>query len=1376
MPTYEQQIQAINPLTFDAIRRVCYDRLPEEYRNCPWTYPGLDHGRALLQNDGQACAYIVAYGQAHRDKVYKAFEHFPFYTLQQGYEIVDWACGQGLASVCFLDYIRKAGRIPVPRKITLIEPSEFTLGRAETNVRQAYSSYRTQVELKKAFLPSDSEMDGDVVERLDIASPVCIHLFSNILDIESVDLRGLAHVLGDSVGLHFMMCMGPTINASRFDAFSRYFNLPENAVFQDIYENEFGYYPNGKAYTARIKCFRLEVIHGRPILIPYSFFPPKQFFAAYRLDSQQSEFEEGLSAFEVLAPFDIGASVHDDIDPILAVLSNMISRGLPTKASPFIEKTFAKVFGISEERNPLGAIVFEKKSKASSLPYGFDLIPVSIARIEKVVVEAMLTGQLDQNAEKWDVLVKENDYPCAAMAFKDLEQMYNHLTALTASYSSRRFPDVSLTIISSYPDSPLHRAATVLSAPSPSVMEKDYDLVIDYSITDFCDARHVEFSEFKAKNKCYFNVRSSEKIYDERIVYTSDRIKYLPLTTRDDRGVYLPNEKEVSHLRFFLQLLFRKQSFRDGQLPILNRAVQLDSVIGLLPTGGGKSLTYQLAALLQPGISIVIDPLTSLMKDQFDGLVKNGIDNCTFINSTLEKDEMLSREAKMSESKVQILFVSPERLCIFRFRQKLKAMAEGHIYFAYGVIDEVHCVSEWGHDFRFSYLHLGRNLYNYVLPKQGDNEEEHISLFGLTATASFDVLADVERELSGDSAFPLDSDATVRFENTNRLELQYRVVPVQVYGARNKWDVFAAKNNEAPRILADAQSMLQDLEKPASVRRIKERFIERENIVDIPLQEQIRGTDLSVEVPHDWYSNHGAAAIVFCPHRRGSIGVNDTDNNPGIVSSIKSGLGCRRISGYVGGDELTAQDEFLNGETDIMVATKAFGMGIDKPDVRFTLNVNHSGSLEAFVQEAGRAGRDRKMALSIILYSEQLGADREVHQFFYDNNFKGADFEKHVMYFLMEFQSTTVLLPGTAASSLNVSGFMTQLMAASEGQVIVSTISYQTPSPDSVALNQRLINAGLTPLQKEEDYQAALEKAIYRMCCIGVIDDFTRDYSSRTFRIVTKKKASDGYFAGLKRFLMRYYTEERADLEMQRAYTFRGQNEVQKCLGYLTEFVYQKIATKRKQATDDMERFCNDAIHNSNNWLEVNEDLKDFIFFYFNSKYAREGYTVDINGITTPYSLTDDTQRGAVSSYEILFKYMRVIDDDLVNEGTPKDNVMHLQGAVRLIRRALTEPNPTLDFLNVFCIKFLKNKTDNALTELRRSYIEGYCEFSKRTPSRKVFFAKLQEFKESLIKKKVITKRDLKQFEEWDLFSEVKLQNDWLTEFRNRFVKDETDN
>ena len=802
----------------------------------------------------------------------------------------------------------------------------------------------------------------------------------------------------------------------------------------------------------------------------------------------------------------------------------------------------------------------------------------------------------------------------------------------------------------------------------------------------------------------------------------------------------------------------------------------MESVIGLLPTGGGKSLTYQLAALLQPGVSIVIDPLTSLMKDQYDGMIKNGIDCCTFINSTVGRELMNEREAKMTESKVQVVFVSPERLCIYRFRQKLKAMAEGHIYFAYGVIDEVHCVSEWGHDFRFSYLHLGRNLYNYVLPKQSEEGADHISLFGLTATASFDVLADVERELSGDTAFPLDTDATVRFENTNRLELQYRVVPIQASNVNTKWDAFEAKNTSVPWVLLQAQSMLKELETPSSIRRIKERFIERENIVDPLLQERINSTDLSVDVPDNWYMNNGASAIVFCPHRRGRVGVYDRDDrNPGVVTSIKQGFGCNRVSGYVGGDELTAQDEFLRGDTHIMVATKAFGMGIDKPDVRFTMNVNHSGSLEAFVQEAGRAGRDRKMALSLILYSEQLGADREIHKFFYDNNFKGVDFEKHVMFYLMEYQATKVVIEGTNDVSQNVAGFMPTLMEAKEGEVVVSIISYQGQSADFKKLNARLSKYKLKKIETSEDYQALLEKAIYRMCCIGIVDDFTRDYAERTFRIVAKRKPDGAYYQGLKRFLLRYYTEERAELEMQRAYSFRGQNETQKCLGYLIDFVYQKIATKRKQATDDMERFCNDAVHNNNNWLEVNEELKDFIYFYFNSKYAREGYTVEINGETVPYSLTDDTQRGLFSSYDILFKYMKVIDDELVNEGTPKDNVMHLQGAVRLIRRALTEPNPALALLNVFCIKYLKSSTTNALAELKRSYIEGYSEFRNRTESIDDFQDKMKQFKGMLLAKNIVTNDDIQQFELWELLYEFSLQAtqhaNWIDEFFNNWLE-----
>lgn len=287
------------------------------------------------------------------------------------------------------------------------------------------------------------------------------------------------------------------------------------------------------------------------------------------------------------------------------------------------------------------------------------------------------------------------------------------------------------------------------------------------------------------------------------------------------------------------------------------------SVIGLLPTGSGKSLTYQIAALLQPGITIVIDPLISLMKDQYDGLRKASIDSCTFINSTVS--DKSKREELMERSLVQFVFLSPERLCIRGFRSRLHNMQDLHVYFSYGVIDEVHCVSEWGHDFRFTYLHLGRNLYNYVLPKQSAIRPDRIALFGLTATASFDVLADVERELSGNGAFPLDSDAIVRYENTNRLELQYHIIEIDGTSCWSKWDVYRKKNDTLPAIIEESYHKLLELQSPENIARIKQRFIERESITNENILREIKNAELCVDISEDWYRKqpNNAAAIVF---------------------------------------------------------------------------------------------------------------------------------------------------------------------------------------------------------------------------------------------------------------------------------------------------------------------------------------------------------------------------------------------------------------------------------------------------------------------------------------------------------------------------------
>lgn len=1394
------EIIQIQPLTIDAIIKKAQNLVPLHLQACPWSI--LDHGRKLLSTEDELNCYLAAYGETHEKKVFKAIEDLPYHEFEDAIEVFDWGCGQGLASLCLIEKIREQKKQHLLCNITLIEPSQVALNRARSYLSQALIDCECEIKLIQKLLPSNKP-SSETINDLIVRQPIAIHLFSNILDIATIDLKQLSILLASTGYRHYVICVGPAnCRENRVNTFCRYFNLNINSFFSDYRNTEF-IRINNHTFGCIAKGFKFILEEGKPVLIPYSFYAPKQLFAAYELD-ELCEIREKynflrndlLNAFEVLAPFDVGASIYDDIHPVLAVLSNIISRGLPTKASPILESRICDCLHHVLEKNTLGSIkyILRPEYVFSESDYEIMLyVPIEVARLEKVVIEAMITGRLPMDKDCWNVVVKELDVPCAALAFEELRNLFDHLVCMSEEYRNLKFPETSLVIINSqYPESSLHLGNKVKQVIDADCREIEYDLVVDISVKEICKPQNVGFSEFKAKNDCYFNVRSSVSIYSDRNVYTTNRILYKPFTIRNNIGAYDVIEDNTAHLRYFLQLLFRKQDFRDGQLPILTRAMQLRSVIGLLPTGGGKSLTYQLAAMLQPGISVIVDPLTSLMKDQYDGLLHNGIDSCTFINSQISANERYIREMKMKNSQVLMFFLSPERLSIFSFRQSLNAMADAHVYFTYAIIDEVHCVSEWGHDFRFSYLHLGRNLYNYVLPKQSDNESlNHITLFGLTATASFDVLADVERELSGDSIFPLDSDAIVRYENTNRLELQYRVIPVKIESAKNKWDIYKKKNDVIPNVIQELYSSLQELQSESVIKNIKERFISREEIKDNHRIGQIWETDLCVKMLETWYNigSNTSSMIVFCPHRSGNLGVYDSDLRQGVASTIKDSLNVP-VSRFIGGDQLDAQDEFLRGSTNIMVATKAFGMGIDKPNVRFTINMNHSGSLEAFVQEAGRAGRDRKMALATILYSnksfyeqdpntrlmEMIPVDYGVHKFFYDGSFMGAEFEKMVMYYLMDFQSVFVEREEKEKHRpLSVCGFLARFDEANVGEEVASVISYAYPSEDSMHLDRMLRNKNLPPIgssSKDEDnaqrYYAAISKAIYRMCCIGVIDDFTQDYAQKKLCVIARKKDDGEYYKCLKRFLTRYYTDERAELEVQRAKDFKGQNEIQKCLGFLTEFVYSKIATKRKRAIQDMEQFCNEAICSNKTWLDTNEDLKDFIYYYFNSKYAREGYLIKDES----FSLTDDTDRGKESSFEILFKYMRVIDDDLLEAGaTPKDNIKHLQGAVRLIRRALTESNPALCLLNVYCLLFLGVDNNlNLKTELKESYVEGYREFYNRTKDKKYFYYRMSEFKKSLLDRHLLNDSGIQEIKGWDIDIEASYHLTWFVDFVNRFI------
>ena len=1467
MQSYIEQVSNLTNPTFQGLRRIANRQLShfsEDERKK--LKNSLIRGTAILDSHEQMCQYLYSYGNMHQAKLLDAFKNLPNTFINQPFEIIDWGCGQAMGTVNLFDYMNELGCAKNLKKVTLIEPSKAALERGVLHT--------------EAYIPEGVPIDSindffENIESQQIKSttglPV-IHIFSNILDVAQIDLKHLAKLIDSSIlNDNYIVSVGPLYaNSKRLDAFYNYFDVPlifdtENSQF------DYGGY-NPCSYKAKI--YKLTY-NKEGNLIPIEFYPSVQFHAAYQLDCVKDQLEafkienfdairQKMTVFETSTPFDIGASVYDDIHPILAVLNNIITRGLPTKGSPFIENTFQEAFGFSNKVITYGAISYDKKKSfdyesvllwynsiiSDRIKVDYENVsldelqlvysPIAIARVQKTVLEALMTDELDFKSKNWKILVDEKDVPAAAIAFRDLAQMFNNLSKLSTDYEDLVFPNFELDIISNktFVNSKLHLDNNVFEKANPIHKETTYDLVIDISIFQTPNIEKESFSTFKCKNNSYFNIRSTDSVQSERVIYTTDNIKYKNIVTTDEQGNFTEIPEAKTTLEYFVQLLFRKEGFRPGQLPILNRALQNKSVIGLLPTGGGKSLTYQLAAMLQPGVTLIVDPLRSLMKDQYDGLINIGIDTCAFINSTLSKEDKVVAERKMEESKLLFVFLSPERLSIYKFREKLKNMHNLNVYFSYGVIDEVHCVSEWGHDFRFSYLHLGRNLYNYVRAKEGV-----ISLFGLTATASFDVLADVERELSGNGAFPLDSETIVRYENSNRLELQYKIEKVNIefdedpnfdkkklldaslpvaVKISNKWGFFDAKNHFLKNYVKQIPEHLNDVLQKDSIENIKKSFEERQGN-KISLE-----NDLYTVIADDYFAvkeEYKQAGIIFCPHKQGT-GISVDENRKSLTDFIPD------LGTFSGGDDnnngstsMNNLELFRDNKQPLMVATKAFGMGIDKPNVRFTVNLNYSSSLESFVQEAGRAGRDKAMALSVILLSdyklarlspkyniiafpvgvirgkwfrpedldtiisfydlevskqdidyltpqndlvrlfckegtnpkyfafnqckdtackmfnncnlksvptegenwvykkdlEQLlkdndikidkkyieyhNADYETVMYFYNNSFKGEIIEKKAMLSILNINKTDVFYTDNTEVNTDkistVNGFLTTLLNSKENQEIVSFVKYIQPD----------IRNGI------EGTDTDIAKAIYRMSCIDLIEDFTQDYANNRYRIVSRRKSDGSYYEGLKSFLKRYYSADRAEQEIKKVYQIKVKSEIIlekeifQCLSFLTTFVYDKVSVKRKRAIDDMRTFCITGANDSKDWKETNEELKDFIFYYFNSKYAKRDYVAD-NG--EDYSLTNDTNDGKDSADWILFKYLKIINDD-VEGGTPIDNVKHLQGAVRLLRRSLTDENPTLSLLSSFCIFFLgTNNNVNLELEVLRSYEEGMIGFSER--------------------------------------------------------------
>lgn len=1344
-------------------------------------YKRTGHGVRIYETEEELNAYLVAYGEMHLAKLNALLNKINqinpsvFAKFSRGVTIVDWGCGQGLATLAFLDWVERHPTIRVPIKaIRLLEISDVARERAFKVISRRLGTGTTNV-VKQLPWRHNSTLS---LSYFDIPEGVpVLHLFSNILDVAEVNLSEVATVVEQMKqrGPSLVLSVSPNNRtSSRVETFWQLLGRPFvlRRLNTSVPLENVRYIQNLKSCSIIGLGYELTGAPN-PDSINHTLVS-HTFELGGAVDAVIKGFPKGWGKYSYAISAEIGTiSPKDTLQAsIYAVLNNLFARGNPSRASIATETRLSKELALTQASDAAnGAICFdfidvEQMQRAcNSVKEKIDpfkerpsftseemkyerllLEPLLVTRIQHAISRVLLDGQLDAvKGLSIKTLAVERDIRCTKAALEELSESIEHLVDFAET--EFRVPKIHFEVTSGNLDT------------IEQYRSERYDLVIDVSFYRRTQ-RSVALDDIKrnsAFNICIVTAKSDTKAEDFSIV-TGENIVYSPIVQKLQDGTYgaLPTSQ---HLRYFLQNIFRKVDFRPGQLPILDRALRDKSVIGLLPTGGGKSLTYQLAGMMQPGIVMVVDPLRSLMKDQYVGLVHNGITAASYINSMQNSQAQTEAMRRAMSGNSKFIFVSPERLSMPGFRRELLAMFDNGIYYSYGVIDEVHCVSEWGHDFRFNYLHLGRNLHQFIRRKPSNrfkNENDSVvPLFGLTATASFDVLSDVERELTGPGGYELDPDTTIRYENTNRLELQYRIVRVDpdekrgqslvenvncrerdvkewrdkvaaspnnkelkkieeraikdLVRARNLLGNFYTRGKEEilPSIIKEQERCFEELQRTESVERIKSRFLERESIdPGSNLGKSVLNADLDTRLNmQEWLQKdvaYSSAGLIFCPYK-GFKESSRTDGPQALsVESIRNQLirlyskeAVRHFTGstsMANHDEVIMQnqDDYIANKAAVMVATTAFGMGIDKPNIRFVIEMSHPKSLEAFVQEAGRAGRDKKMALATILFSGQRRVDFDVVNYFHKENFIGIKEERSRLVKL--FQSTEMRIEnGDAGDSDLIKGFYTRLMTAPLGGTITVIVPYQQDNEDKKSDKEQKED------KKSDKEQKIYDKLIYRLCCIGVIQDVECLYppggAPRELKLTMVHREEGAYYEALRHFLMRYFSEARATAEVEKVRAIADKDkrytEIGSCIRYLEEFVYKNIQKKRLLAMEDMNTFCEEGVRGvqgGKSWLEVNEDLKDFVYYYFNSKYARSGYRTQSD---EPYSLIDDTNSGREFSFETIEKYLRVVEESLQDGGSPKDNAKHLLGAVRLIARGAIETNPALSILHAFCLCYL---------------------------------------------------------------------------------------
>lgn len=787
--------------------------------------------------------------------------------------------------------------------------------------------------------------------------------------------------------------------------------------------------------------------------------------------------------------------IRDNVRDILLLKNKTQTIRVPTSAirenAAQIIQIFKEIEGELDKSEQLAS--FKKFSVSEKYKHEnicFDLI--AIARLQRIIAAALEAQQLSLNAKQWNIEVTTDHTSSLPWMQLAIEDFFYSLNAFAVIFEEK----------TPQPEINIYR--------SNGFGETKPDLRIDLSIFQRFDETCLRADTIYIRNAFIQNFLTNSGSH----TFDSSRSGH---GSKLGNQINLLKKSKESALRLLLTQVFGHKNFNEGQLNIIEKHFTYPSTLGLLPTGGGKSICFQLSSLIRRGCSLVVCPITALVRDHVAELNEFGFKGrAEYISQEVKGADRDRVFSKFKQGRLRFLFLSPEQIQKKEFRQLIESMSSSNLLTSI-VVDEVHCISEWGHDFRTSYLTLGNTIRKHAVG---------IPVLSLTATASMRVLKDITLELN------VDDDAVCYHMESSRKELNFIVEKPAEKRAR-------------------LRSLVRDLDKNGDATS------ERPFLIFTPHINRRYGCAALID---DVRNNlKGKMVAIFSggePHPEHSPWTYEKEKKflPEIDwQKIDSSPQNEKYGKY----KSEVQRLFKENKIAGVCATKSFGMGVNKRNIRTTVHYGCPQSMESLYQEAGRAGRDKQTANCYVLFNTEKQIPDWV--------------------FAPQTDVTSLFEWQKSIKTADSGDFTRQLFLMVND---IKSIEDETKLCVSLLAELRKDSA---PIQQVGNLgKISSEKNIYRLYQLGFITDWTvEDFIRGIYEVHFFDQSPETLAQRLTSFISRYSDSPEDSLNHQKALkSILSANSVadkkeRELITYLLKWNYDHFVYNRRQSLKTVYEACN---------------------------------------------------------------------------------------------------------------------------------------------------------------------------------------------------------